>query len=125
LLEITREHPEYGYRRTSIELKARGFHVNHKVIERLHSSWALSVLKRVKYPKGSSIQVLLKEAGPKVNLMSSLEENSDFEVLYTDFTEIRLLTTEVNLWLGMLLEKVLIQIWRLGPGGKQSRHSKD
>jgi len=32
LLEIAREHPEYGYRRTSIELKARGFHVNHKVI---------------------------------------------------------------------------------------------
>jgi len=89
LLEIAREHPEYGYRRTSTELKARGFQVNHKVIERLHSCWALSVLKRVKHPKGSSIRVLLKEAGPKVNFVSSLEEISDFDVLYTDFTEIR------------------------------------
>jgi len=88
LLIIAREHPEYGYRRTSTELRARGFYVNHKVIERLHSFWALSVIKIVKHPKGSSIRALIKEAGPKVNLVSSLEEIKDFDVLYTDFTEI-------------------------------------
>ncbi|MHA1360606.1 MAG: IS3 family transposase [Candidatus Helarchaeota archaeon] len=37
MLEIAREHPEYGYRRTSTEFRARGFYVNHNVIERLHS----------------------------------------------------------------------------------------
>jgi len=66
LLEIAREHPEYGYRRISTELRAQGFYVNYKVIEILHSYWTL-----------------------KVNIISSLEKITDFDVLYTDFTEIR------------------------------------
>lgn len=89
MFEIARIHPEYGYRRTNAELRERGFYVNRKVVERLHSSWDLAVIKRVRHPKESSIRKLLKEAGSKINLVEGLEEISDFEVLYTDFTEIR------------------------------------
>ena len=48
MFEIARVHPKYGYPRTTAELRARGIHVNHKVIERLHSYWDLSVLKNIK-----------------------------------------------------------------------------
>ncbi len=89
MFEIARAHPEYGYRRTTAELRARGIHVNHKVIERLHSYWDLSVLKTIKHPKKNPVRILLREAGSKTNLVQSLERIADFEVLYTDFTEIR------------------------------------
>ncbi|MGB5931616.1 MAG: IS3 family transposase, partial [Anaerolineae bacterium] len=33
---IAREHPEYGYRRTTAELReAYGYRINHKVVQRL------------------------------------------------------------------------------------------
>ena len=89
LFEIAWIHPEYGYRRTTAELRARGIHVNHKVIERLHSYWDLSVLKNIKRPKKNPLRVLLQDAGSKINLVQSLERIDDFDVLYTDFTEIR------------------------------------
>ena len=88
MLEIARAHPEYGYRRTNAELLDRGILVNRKVIARLHTSWDLAVIKRVRKPKTSSMAKLLKETGPRVNLVANLSSIDDFEVLYTDFTEI-------------------------------------
>ena len=88
MLEIARHHPEYGYRRTKAELRDRGIHVNRKVIERLHATWDLAVIKRVRKPRPSSIATLLKETGSKINLVSGLSEIDDLEVLYTDFAEI-------------------------------------
>jgi len=88
LLEIARRHPEYGYRRTNAELRDRGIPVNRKVVERLHMSWDLAVIRRVRKPKTSSLAKLLKETGSKINLVAVLTEIGDFEVLYTDFTEI-------------------------------------
>lgn len=87
-MEIAEEHPEYGYRRTTTELHARGFLRNHKVVERLHRSFHLSVMKKVKHPKPNPIHKLLKEVGGQINLVSRLKKIDDFEVLYTDFTEI-------------------------------------
>jgi putative transposase len=88
LLEIAREHPEYGYRRTNAELRDRGIQVNRKVVARLHTSWDLAVIKRIRKPKISSLARLLKETGPRINLVAHLSSIDDFEVLYTDFTEI-------------------------------------
>ncbi len=87
-MEIARAHPEYGYRRTNAELRDRGIQINRKVVARLHTSWDLAVIKRVRKPKASSMAKLLKETGPKVNLVANLSSIDDFEVLYTDFTEI-------------------------------------
>jgi putative transposase len=88
LLEIARCHPEYGYRRTYSELHDRGIHVNHKVVERLHKTWDLAVIKRIRKPRPSSIARLLKETGSEINLVAGLSAIDDFEVLVTDFTEI-------------------------------------
>ena len=55
----------------------------------MHSFWDLAVIKRVRRPKESSIRKLLKETGSKVNFVETLKEIDIFEVLYTDFTEIR------------------------------------
>ena len=87
-MEIARLHPEYGYRRTTSELVEQGFVVNHKVVQRLHRHWHLSVIKRVRPPKPNPIRKLLKEAGSKINLVMHLKEIDDLEVFYTDFTEI-------------------------------------
>ncbi len=87
-MEIARHHPEYGYRRTTSELVEQGFVVNHKVVQRLHRHWHLSVIKRVRPPKPNPIRKLLKEAGSKINLVMHLKEIDDLEVFYTDFTEI-------------------------------------
>jgi len=88
LLEIARAHPEYGYRRTNAELRARGIQVNKKVVARVHTSWDLAVIKRVRKPKTSSLARLLKETSPRINLVANLSSIDYFEVLYTDFTDI-------------------------------------
>lgn len=88
LFEIARRHPEYGVPRTVSELRARGYGINHKVLGRLNAIWDLSVIKWVRRPAPSSVQRLLKAAGARINLVSSLSEISDFEVLYTDITGI-------------------------------------
>jgi putative transposase len=43
---IARQHPEYGYRRTTAELhETYQEHVNHKVVQRLHKLWGLALLR--------------------------------------------------------------------------------
>ena len=88
LMEIAEEHPEYGYRRTTAELRERGYRVNHKVVERLHRSFYLTVMRKARKPRANPIQRLLKQVGPRINLVSQLKEIKEFEVIYTDFTEI-------------------------------------
>lgn len=87
-MEIARAHPEYGYWRTKAELRARRIRVNRKVVARLHAAWDLAVIKRVRKPKTSSLARLLKEAGPRVNLVANLSSIDEFEVISTDFAEI-------------------------------------
>jgi putative transposase len=89
LLETARDHPEYGYRRTAVELQEMGYPINRKVVAKLHNYWGLSLMRTAKRPKKSAVRALLQEAGSLINLVASLEEIDDFEVLYTDFTQIR------------------------------------
>jgi len=84
---IARLHPEYGYRRVCSELKDRGYVINHKVVG-LHSCWNLSVIRHIKAPRRSFVKRVLEDAGDSINLVASLDRISDFEVFYTDFTEI-------------------------------------
>lgn len=87
-MEIAESHPEYGYRRTTSELHDMGYRINHKVVQRLHRSLYLSVMRKVRPPRPNPIQKLLKKVGSGVNLVSRLKEIQGLEVLYTDFTEI-------------------------------------
>lgn len=86
---IARAHPEYGYRRTTRELRATyGYQINHKVVQRLHQLWDLPVLRSAKRPKGSDLRQVITAADGRMNLVANLEEIKLFQVAYTDFTEL-------------------------------------
>jgi putative transposase len=89
LMIIAERHPEYGYRRTTAELHDSGLMINHKVVERLHRQWNLSVMRRVRHPKPNPIARLLQKSGSKINLVARMGDDiGDLRVFYTDFTEI-------------------------------------
>jgi len=86
---IAREHPGYGYRRTTPELwEIYGFHVNHKVVQRLLREWDLLLIRGTKRPKPSGIRQAITAAGDRVNLIAEKEAIEPFRVAYTDFTEL-------------------------------------
>ena len=86
---IARKHPEYGYRRTTVELRQTYDHVvNHKVVQRLHQLWELRLLRSTRAPKPSGIRQVIIAAGGRVNLVAQLEQIGLFKVAYTDFTEL-------------------------------------
>lgn len=89
LESIAQEHPAYGYRRTTEELRDVYRHkVNHKVVQRLHTEWGLPLLRSVKPPKPSGIRQVITAAGDRINLVARKNEIEPFEVAYTDFTEL-------------------------------------
>lgn len=86
---IARQHSSYGYRRTQTELSAQyAFHVNLKVVRRLHRCWGLPLLRSTHPPKPSGIRQVIEVAGGRANLVASLEAIEPLEVVYTDFTEL-------------------------------------
>ena len=88
---IARKHSGYGYRRTTPELEeAYGHAVNHKVVQRLHRLWDLSLLRGIRRPKPGGVREAIEAAGDRVNLLLAFreEEIRPFEVMYTDFTEL-------------------------------------
>ena len=90
LEEIARRHSEYGYRRTTTELhETYQEHVNHKVVQRLHQLWGLTLLRMTRVPKPSGIRRVIVAAGNRVNILAQLEDIKPLDVLQTDFTELR------------------------------------
>jgi putative transposase len=87
---IVRQHPEYGYRRITVELRETyGYPVNHKVVQRLLRCWDLAWLRSTQLPPPSGIRQVILAAGERVNLVARLEQIELFQVAYTDFTELR------------------------------------
>jgi putative transposase len=84
---IARKHSEYGYRRTTVELReTHGQMVNRKVVRRLHKLWDLPLLRSTRPPKPSGVRRAILAAGERVNLVAQQKEIGLFEVSYTDFT---------------------------------------
>lgn len=89
LERIAREHPEYGYRRTTTELRERlGESVNEKVVRRLHQCWGLPLLRTTLPPRPSALRQVITAAGERVNLLAQLDEVGPLAVFHTDFTEL-------------------------------------
>jgi putative transposase len=87
---IAREHPEYGWPRVTVELREKyGHHVNHKVVQRLLGLWDLRLVRSTRPPKSGGVQRAIKAAGKHANLVAQMERIAPFQVLYTDFTELR------------------------------------
>jgi putative transposase len=89
LQEIARGHPEYGYRRAAVELRARGRRVNRKVVQRLHRLWDLPLLRGTKRPKPSGIRQAIQAAATRIDRRPKGRARiAPFRLLYTDFTEL-------------------------------------
>ena len=89
LLEVAEKHPEYGYRRTTAELKLEyGHQVNHKLVAKLNRCWELPIIRKVKKPKPNIVTKTIKQAKGKANLVVQIENPELYQVCYTDFSEI-------------------------------------
>jgi len=87
---IAQEHPEYGWPRVTVELREKyGHHVNHKVVQRLLRLWDLRLMRNTRRPKPGGVQRAIKAAGKRANLVAQMEDIEPFQVMYTDFTELR------------------------------------
>lgn len=86
---IAQDHPIYGYRRTTEELReVYGHIVNRKVVQRLHQEWDLPLMRSIKPPRPSGIRQAITAAGDRINLVAKKDGIGLFEVAYTDFTEL-------------------------------------
>lgn len=89
LESIAREHPGYGYRRTTAELRETyGYRLNHKVVQRLHQGWKLPLMRGTWLPKPSGIRRVIAVCGERTNLVATREAILPFGMAYTDFTEL-------------------------------------
>jgi len=116
--EVVRQHPEYGIRRVTAELHERyPAVVNHKVVARLLQVWELAMVRSTHTPSPSPIQRTIAAAGERANLVAQLTEIGLFEVVYTDFTELRYAGGEHKAYLMPLLEHAckLVLGWAVGP----------
>ena len=101
--EIYYEHKgNYGYRRITLELRNRGFVVNHKKVQRLMKALGLSARIRRKR-KYSSYQ---GEIGKKAaNLIQrQFEASKPMEKCYTDVTEFAIPNSTQKLYLSPVLD---------------------
>lgn len=107
--------PDYGYRRVTPEAsETLGRPVNEKVVRRLAQVLGLVQLRKPKAPKKSAIRRTIDEVGSRANIVASLEEIDLFEVLYTDFTELRYGNGKA--WLMPILDHLSKDVlgWSLG-----------
>lgn len=89
LMEIAENHPQYGYRRTTAELKDNyGYQINHKLVAKLNQYWGLPIIRKVKKPKPNIVSKTIKQAGNGANLVAKIENPDLYQICYTDFSEI-------------------------------------
>lgn len=100
---IFREHRgNYGYRRITLELRNRGFLVNHKKVQRLMTEMGLAARIRRKR-RYSSYQ---GEVGKKADnlIQRQFEGSKPYEKCYTDVTEFTLPNCNQKLYLSPILD---------------------
>ena len=100
---IFREHRgNYGYRRITLELRNRGFLVNHKKVQRLMTEMGLAARIRRKR-RYSSYQ---GEVGKKADnlIQRQFEGSKPYEKCYTDVTEFALPNCNQNLYFSPILD---------------------
>jgi putative transposase len=117
--DIALEHPEYGWPRMQAELNEEyGHQINHKVVQRLLRAAGLRLIRTVRRPKPSRIRQIIREVGEQANLVARMDEIGLFEVLYTDFTEIRYANGAHKAHLIPILGHTskLVYGWALGDG---------
>jgi putative transposase len=119
--DIALEHPEYGWPRMQAELNEEyGHQINHKVVQRLLRTADLRLIRAVRRPRPSRIRQIIREVGDRANIVAQMDEIGLFEVLYTDFTEIRYANGARKAHLIPILGHTskLVYGWAVGDGPK-------
>jgi len=119
--EIIDENPDYGRPKIKTQLQeSYGLKVNHKVIAKLLRTWDIKLARAARSTEPSPVRQAINEAAGDLNLVKPLaEEDIDiFDVLYTDFTEIRYGNGKVKAWLIPVIghRSKLIFGWAVGKG---------
>jgi len=117
--EIIDEHNGYGIPRIKTELEeSYGLVVNHKVLRRLLRIWEMKLSRAARSTNPSPVRSAIKEASGDLNLLEDLNEGDidPFDVLYTDFTELRYENGIRKAWLIPVIghRSKLIFGWALG-----------
>jgi len=117
LLAIARKHPHYGYRKVTEELRAQGWRVNKKVVQKLQKAWELPLLRKIRRPRPSGIRRVLTQMGNRVNLLPQLRAIRPLHLLYTDFTELPFDRNRRKAYLMALIDHIsrLAVGWAVGP----------
>jgi len=117
LLAIARKHPHYGYRKVTEELRAQGWPVNKKVVQKLQKAWELPLLRKIRRPRPSAIRRVLTQMGDRVNLLPQLRSIRPLHLLYTDFTELPFDRNRQKAYLMPLIDHMskLAVGWAVGP----------
>jgi len=92
----------YGYRRTHLELRTRGYVVNHKRVQRLMKVLGLSARIRRKRKYSSYQGEIGKKAGNLIQ--SQFEASRPMEKCYTDVTEFAIPNSTQKLYLSPVLD---------------------
>lgn len=117
LEEIIQDNPGYGYRRIKPEFEERtGEVINHKRLLRLLDDTNLALLRTVNEPGSHPIKQVLEDHAGHLNLVEGFDPEL-FEMLSTDFTQIRWGGGSRKAWLIVVLEQVarLAVGWAVGP----------
>ena len=122
LLAIARKHPHYGYRKVTKELRAKGWRVNKKVVQKLQKAWELPLLRKIRRPRPSAIRRVLTQMGGRVNLLPQLRTIRPLHLLYTDFTELPFDRNRQKAYLMPLIDHMskLAVGWTVGPADNSS-----
>ena len=100
---IYKEHKgNYGYRRITLELRNRGFIVNHKKVQRLMKMLGLSARIRRKRKYSSYHGEVGKKAANIIQ--RQFEAEKPMEKCYTDITEFSIPTSNQKLYLSPILD---------------------
>ena len=124
LERIAREHPAYGYRRTTVELQqVYDYSINHKVVQRLLKLWDLPLIRSTRRPKASGIRQALAVAGERANVVAGLDTIRAGEVAYTDFTELVYAAGARKAHLLPLLDHTSKMIWGWAVGERSTMNT--
>ncbi|KXU15786.1 Mobile element protein [Streptococcus oralis] len=99
---FTEHKGNYGYRRIHLELRNRGFVINHKKVQRLMK--ALDLAARIRRKRNHSFYQ--REIGKKAEnlIQGQFEASRPMEKCYTDVTEFAILASTQKLYLSPILD---------------------
>ena len=61
LMQIAQDHPSYGYRKVTAELRDMGWQINHKVVQKLQKQWDLPLVRNIRPSKQSPIREAIRQ----------------------------------------------------------------